>query len=291
MGARSFAILAGILLVLIVGSKSLYIVNQTERAILLRFGEVVDPDVGPGLHFMIPVVNSVRKFDGRVMTLDARPQDYLTLEKKRLIVDAFIKWRIKDVGKYYTATSGDEFRAGDVLLTRVENELRNQFGARTLNQVVSGEREELMEKVIQQLSQIAQNELGINVLDVRVKRVELPPEVSESVYQRMRTEREREARELRSRGKELAEGIRADADRQVTVVKANAFREAEETRGEGDASAASVYASAFNRDAEFYSFYRSLNAYKASFGGDSGDVLLLKPDSDFFKYLSKPTGP
>ncbi len=291
MKPRSMLVLVLLLLVFMVGSKSVYIISETERAVLLRFGEIVNDDVSPGLHFKVPFVNVVRKFDGRLLTLDARPQSFLTLEKKRLVVDAFIKWRIQDVGKYYTATSGDEFRAGDVLLTRVENELRNQFGARTLNQVVSGEREELMDQVIQQLSQVAQDELGINVLDVRVKRVELPAEVSESVYQRMRTEREREARELRSRGKELAEGIRADADRQVTVVKANAYREAEETRGEGDASAASVYANAFSRDPEFYSFYRSLTAYKASFGGEGGDVLLLKPDSDFFKYLSKPTGP
>ncbi|UTW11778.1 protease modulator HflC [Marinobacterium rhizophilum] len=291
MKPRSMLVLVLLLLVFMVGSKSVYIISETERAVLLRFGEIVNDDVSPGLHFKVPFVNVVRKFDGRLLTLDARPQSFLTLEKKRLVVDAFIKWRIQDVGKYYTATSGDEFRAGDVLLTRVENELRNQFGARTLNQVVSGEREELMDQVIQQLSQVAQDELGINVLDVRVKRVELPAEVSESVYQRMRTEREREARELRSRGKELAEGIRADADRQVTIVKANAYREAEETRGEGDASAANVYASAFSRDPEFYSFYRSLTAYKASFGGEGGDVLLLKPDSDFFKYLSKPTGP
>ena len=291
MKPRSMLVLVLLLLVFMVGSKSVYIISETERAVLLRFGEIVNNDVSPGLHFKVPFVNVVRKFDGRLLTLDARPQSFLTLEKKRLVVDAFIKWRIQDVGKYYTATSGDEFRAGDVLASRVENELRNQFGARTLNQVVSGEREELMTEVIQQLSQVAQDELGINVIDVRVKRVELPPEVSESVYQRMRTEREREARELRSRGKELAEGIRADADRQVTVVKANAYREAEETRGEGDASAANVYASAFNQDPEFYSFSRSLTAYKASFGGDGGDVLLLKPDSDFFKYLSKPTGP
>ena len=291
MKPRSMLVLVLLFLVFMVGSKSVYIISQTERGVLLRFGEIVNDDITPGLHFKVPFVNVVRKFDGRLLTLDARPQSFLTLEKKRLVVDAFIKWRIQDVGKYYTATSGDEFRAGDVLLTRVENELRNQFGARTLNQVVSGEREELMDRVIQQLSQIAQDELGINVIDVRVKRVELPPEVSESVYQRMRTEREREARELRSRGKELAEGIRADADRRVTVVKANAYREAEETRGEGDASAAGVYAAAFSRDPEFYSFYRSLNAYKASFGGAGGDVLLLKPDSDFFKYLSKPVAP
>lgn len=287
MGARSFAILAGILLVLIVGSKSLYIVNQTERAILLRFGEVVDPDVGPGLHFMIPVVNSVRKFDGRVMTLDARPQDYLTLEKKRLIVDSFLKWRISNVKNYYTATSGDEFRAGDLMASRVDNGLRNQFGQRTLHEVVSGEREELMVELRQSLSKITEEELGIEVIDIRVKRIDLPTEVSQSVYDRMRAEREREARELRSKGKELAEGIRADADRQKTVLLANAFREAETTRGEGDAAAASIYARAYNRDSEFYSFYRSLNAYKNTFE-NKGDVMLLEPESEFFKYLKNP---
>lgn len=287
MGARSFAILAGILLVLIVGSKSLYIVNQTERAILLRFGEVVDPDVGPGLHFMIPVVNSVRKFDGRVMTLDARPQDYLTLEKKRLIVDSFLKWRISNVKNYYTATSGDEFRAGDLMASRVDNGLRNQFGQRTLHEVVSGEREELMVELRQSLSKITEEELGIEVIDIRVKRIDLPTEVSQSVYDRMRAEREREARELRSKGKELAEGIRADADRQKTVLLANAFREAETTRGEGDAAAASIYARAYNRDSEFYSFYRSLNAYKTTFE-NKGDVMLLEPESEFFKYLKNP---
>ncbi len=287
MGARNFAILAGILLVLIVGSKSLYIVNQTERAILLRFGEVVDPDVGPGLHFMIPVVNSVRKFDGRVMTLDARPQDYLTLEKKRLIVDSFLKWRISNVKNYYTATSGDEFRAGDLMASRVDNGLRNQFGQRTLHEVVSGEREELMVELRQSLSKITEEELGIEVIDIRVKRIDLPTEVSQSVYDRMRAEREREARELRSKGKELAEGIRADADRQKTVLLANAFREAETTRGEGDAAAASIYARAYNRDSEFYSFYRSLNAYKTTFE-NKGDVMLLEPESEFFKYLKNP---
>ncbi|NVK40958.1 MAG: protease modulator HflC [Oceanospirillaceae bacterium] len=288
MKPKSMVVLVVLLLVFMVGSKSVYIVKETERAVMLRFGEIVNDDVKPGLHFKIPFVNTVRKFDGRVLTLDARPQSFLTLEKKRLVVDAFIKWRIENVGKYYTATSGDEFRAGDVLSSRVENELRNQFGARTLNQVVSGEREELMDEVIRQLSEVAQQELGINVIDVRVKRVELPAEVSESVYERMRTERQREARELRARGRELAEGIRADADRQVTVIKAEAYREAEEIRGEGDATAASVYSDAFSRDPEFYSFHRSLNAYRNSFGGEGGDVLLLDPSSEFFKYLSEP---
>jgi len=290
MKPKSMMALVVLLLLVMAGSKSVYIVKETERAVLLRFGEIVDDDVRPGLHFKIPFVNTVRKFDGRVLTLDARPQSFLTLEKKRLVVDAFIKWRIQNVGKYYTATSGDEFRAGDVLSTRVEDALRNQFGARTLNQVVSGEREELMEQVIKDLSKVAEEDLGINIVDVRVKRVELPAEVSDSVYQRMRTEREREASELRARGRELAEGIRADADRQVTVIKAEAYRQAEELRGEGDATAANVYADAFNRDPEFYSFYRSLNAYRESFGGDGGDVLLLDPGSDFFKYLSEPAG-
>lgn len=287
MKPRSMVMVILLFLVLLVASKSVYIVNQTERAVMLRFGEIVNDDVQPGLHFKIPFVNTVRKFDGRLLTLDARPQSFLTLEKKRLVVDAFIKWRIQNVGKYYTATSGDEFRAADVLSTRVENELRNQFGARTLTQVVSGEREELMDEVIKRLSAVAQKELGIDIVDVRVKRVELPVEVSDSVYQRMRTEREREARELRSRGKELAEGIRADADRQVRVIKADAYRQAEGVRGEGDAAAAKIYADAYSQDPEFYSFYRSLNAYKQSFGGN-GDVLLLDPKSDFFKYLSKP---
>ncbi len=289
MSARAFAILAGLLFVLIIGSKSLYIVKQTERAILLQFGEVVDPDVGPGLHFMIPLVNQVRKFDGRVQTLDARPQDYLTLEKKRLIVDSFLKWRISNVKSYYTATSGDEFRAGDIMASRVDTGLRNQFGQRTLNEVVSGEREELMVELRQSLSKITEEELGIEVIDIRVKRIDLPPEVSQSVYDRMRAEREREARELRSKGKELAEGIRADADRQKTVLLAEAFREAETLRGEGDAGAAAIYARAYNKDPEFYSFYRSLDAYKSTFGS-KGDVMVVEPDSEFFKYLKSATG-
>lgn len=276
-------VVAAVLAILV--SKSAYIIKETERAVKLRFGEIVEPDIQPGLHWKIPFVNTVRKFDARVLTLDSRPQAFLTIEKKRLIVDAFVKWQIKNVETYYTAASGDEFRASDLLLTRVENELRNQFGARTLNEVVSGERDEVMQVVIERLSKVAEAELGIRIIDVRVKRVELPPEVSNSVYERMRTEREREARELRSRGFELAEGIRADADRQKTVIEAKAYRESEEMRGEGDAQAAAIYAQAYTQDPEFYSFTRSLKAYSKSFTGE-GDVMLLKPDSEFFKYLS-----
>jgi len=284
MKPSSLFSVALVVVVLLVLSKSVFIIKETERGVKLQFGEVVDPDLRPGLHFKIPMVNTIRVFDARIQTLDTRPQPFLTLEKKRLIVDSYVKWRISDVEKYYTATSGDSFRASDLLSTRIETALRNEFGTRTLTEVVSGEREEVMDAVITTLSELTEAELGLAVVDVRVKRIDLPPEVSSSVYERMRTERERLARELRSRGKELAEGIRADADRQSTVILAEAYRDSEVIRGEGDAQAARIYADAYNRDAEFYSFYRSLMAYKESFGS-GGDVLLLKPDSEFFRYL------
>lgn len=289
MQSKSLVFIIVFAVLVLVGQSSLYIVKETERAVLLKFGEVSDADVSPGLHFKVPIMNKVRKFDSRVMTLDARPQAYLTLEKKRLIVDSFVKWRVSDVQKYYTATSGDEFTAAQLLSTRVDAALRNQFGERTVTEVVSGEREELMRDLIDTISPVAVDKLGVEIVDVRVKRIDLPQEVSESVYDRMRTEREREARELRSRGKELAEGIRADADRQKTVVVAEAYRESEQMRGEGDAIAASNYADAYSKNPEFYSFYRSLQAYRESFG-QNGDILVLKPDSDFFKYLGQPKG-
>ncbi|MGB0663767.1 MAG: protease modulator HflC [Pontibacterium sp.] len=271
----------------IIGMKSVYVVNETERGVLLKFGEIVNPDIEPGLHFKLPFVNQVRIFDGRMLTLDATPQSYLTLEKKTLIVDSFVKWRIDNVGKFYTATSGEERRAAQLLSDRVDTGLRNEFGSRTVTEVVSGEREELIQNLTSSLSKIAQEEFGIVVTDVRVKRIELPPDVSDSVYARMRTEREREARELRSRGKELAEGIRADADRQKTVIVAEAFRESELIRGEGDARATSIYADAYSRNAEFFSFHRSLQAYRESFA-TGGNMMVLEPDSDFFKYLAEP---
>jgi len=284
MKPSSLFSVALVVVVLLVVSKSVYIIKETERGVKLQFGEVVEPDLKPGLHFKIPMVNAIRVFDARIQTLDTRPQPFLTLEKKRLIVDSYVKWRISDVEKYYTATSGDSFRASDLLSTRIETSLRNEFGMRTLTEVVSGEREEVMDAVITTLSELTEAELGLSVVDVRVKRIDLPPEVSSSVYERMRTERERLARELRSRGNELAEGIRADADRQSTVIMAEAYRDSEVIRGEGDAEAARIYAEAYNRDAEFYSFVRSLTAYKESFGSGA-DVLLLKPDSEFFRYL------
>ncbi|KAA0874748.1 protease modulator HflC [Nitrincola tapanii] len=287
MKPNSVVVLIVALIAVWLVSESVYIVKETERAVKLRFGEIVEPDIQPGLHFKIPFVNTVRKFEARLITMDSRPQAFLTLEAKRLIVDSFIKWRIKDVERYYTATSGDENRANSLLASRIETNLRNQFGERTLNQVVSGEREELMDRVNRSLSQVAERELGIEIVDIRIKRIDLPTEVSASVYDRMRSERLRLARELRARGLELAEGIRADADRQRTVITANAFSAAEIIRGEGDAEAAAIYAQAFGQDPEFYSFFRSLNAYREAFRG-TGDVLVLEPNSEFFRYLKDP---
>ena len=287
MSGKSMTGVVIALLLLMVGFNSLYIIKETDRAVLLKFGEIVNADIEPGLHVMFPVINKVRKFDGRILTLDAQPQAYLTIEKKRLIVDSFIKWRVVDPQKYYTATSGDQYKAADLLFPNVDAGLRNQFGERTLTEVVSGERDELMVELVESLSAETKDELGIELIDIRVKKIDLPQEVSNSVYDRMRTEREREARELRSRGQELAEGIRADADRQKAVLEANAYREAQSQRGEGDALAARIYSEAYTQDSEFYSFYRSLNAYKTSFS-QQGDILVLKPDSEFFRYLGQP---
>jgi len=283
------SILIGLVGLVAIVSNALYVVNERERAVLLKFGEVVSTDIEPGLHFKIPIVNDVRRFESRLITLDSSPQRYLTAEKKALIVDSFVKWQVADAGKYYTATGGDEFSANSLLASRVDNGLRNKFGERTVYEVVSGERDALMAEITEELDGIALSELGIHVLDVRVKGIDLPPEVSNAVYTRMSTEREREARDHRSRGRELAEGIEADADRQKTVIEANAYREAEQIRGEGDAIAAEIYANAFNQDQEFYAFYRSISAYKSSFAGKE-DLLVIDPESDFFRYLKNPTG-
>ena len=265
-------------------NQSVYVVKETERAVKLEFGAVVEADVEPGLHFKIPIVNSVTKFDARILTLDAAPQSYLTSEKKALTVDSFVKWRVSDVEKYYTTTGGDEERLRRLLIQRVDAGLRNEFGSRTVNEVVSGERDELMDKLTLQLNSIALDELGVEVIDLRVKKIDLPPEVSDSVYNRMRTERERLAKELRAQGNEVAEKIRATADKEKTIILADAYRQAEEIKGNGDAIATSTYANAYSKDPEFYDFTRSLKAYQSTFGSKS-DILLINPDSDFFKYL------
>jgi membrane protease subunit HflC len=289
MGNRGFGILIVAALLILLAANSLFIVKQTERAVLLRFGEVVDADVPVGLHVKIPWVHSVRKFDGRIITLDAPPQRFLTVEKKPLDVDFYAKWRIKDTATFYTSTNGDEKRTGDLLAQRVNTGLRNQFGERTMHEVVSGERDLLMTELTANLNKIANKEFGIEVIDVRVKRIDLPAQVSESVFARMKSEREREAREHRSTGREQAEVIRAAADREKTVLEANAYRDAEKLRGEGDAAAAAIYAQAFGKDPEFYAFVRSLNAYRDSFS-ERSDLLVLDPGSEFFKYLNSSRG-
>jgi membrane protease subunit HflC len=285
MPVKTTISLGVVLLLILAATQCLYIVSERERAVLLRFGEVVEHNVQPGLHFKLPVVNKVRIFDGRLLTLDALPQRFLTQEKKAVIVDSFVKWRVAQVERFYTATSGDVGVAQRLLSSRVDTGLRNEFGGRSMHEVVSGERDELMAELTITLNKIAREELGIEVLDVRIKGIDLPPEVSSSVFSRMSTEREREAREHRAKGRELAEGISADADRQKVVIESEAYREAEQTRGEGDAIAAATYAEAYGRDPEFYSFYRSLTAYKKTFSSGS-DLLVLDPKSDFFKYLN-----
>jgi membrane protease subunit HflC len=280
-----FGVLAA--LVFIVLSNSLYVVKETERGVLLKFGEVVDPDLKPGLHIKVPFVNNVRLFDGRILTVDSNAERFFTQEKKALIVDSYAKFRVLDTATFYTATNGEEVRAAGLLSQRINDGLRNEVAVRTVQEVVSGERDELMDAITSRLSELAATELGVEVIDVRVKKIDLPPDVSDSVYRRMNAEREKEARELRSQGQELAEGIRAAADRQVTVIEANAFRESEIIRGEGDAESTRRYAEAYNQDPEFYAFVRSLRAYQETFQGGS-DMLLLQPDSQFFQYLRDP---
>lgn len=287
MGNRSvIALIVGVVAVVALWN-SFYIVSQTERAVLLRFGRVVEADVQPGLHMKIPYMNQVRRFDARLMTLDAPTQRFLTLEKKAVMVDAYAKWRVKDADRFYTATAGLKATADERLSRRLESGLRDQFGKRTLHEVVSGERDALMADITASLNRMADQELGIEVVDVRVKTIDLPKEVNRSVFERMSTEREREAREHRAKGNELAEGIRADADRQRRVLLAEAYRESEETRGDGDAQAAAIYAKAYTQDPDFYAFYRSLQAYKQGFSGKD-DVLVLDPSSDFFRFMERP---
>jgi membrane protease subunit HflC len=275
-----------LIVVLIVVNSTLYVVSEFERGVKLRFGKLIEADIQPGLHLKVPFVDDVRIFDARILTVDAQPASFFTIEKKRLIVDSYAKWRIANVETYYKATGGVESVAHNRLANRVNTGLRNQFGTRTLHEVVSGERDLLMKNITDDLNRTVLDSLGIEVVDVRVKRIDLPQEVSGPVFRRMTAEREKEARELRSTGKEKAEKIRASADRERTIELANAYRDAEELRGEGDAEAAKIYASAYQEDPEFYSFVRSLNAYKNAFS-NKGDIMLVEPDSDFFKYLKQ----
>jgi membrane protease subunit HflC len=286
---KLFLPLMVLLVVAVVVYASAFYVRQWEVALKLRLGEIVSSDYEPGLHFLVPVLNDVRKFDNRIQTFDTKTERFLTVEKKDVLVDSYVKWRIANVAQYFRATGGgNAARAERLLGERINTRLRDEFGKRTIQEVVSGERGEIMSLLTKDADERAA-ELGIEIIDVRVKKIDLPAEVSESVYQRMRAERERVARDLRARGAEAAERIRADADRQRTEIVADAYRESEVLRGEGEAKSAEIYANAFQKNAEFYSFWRSLGAYRSVFE-QGGDLMILDPNSDFFRYLTDPSG-
>jgi len=274
-------------LVLLLIWMSVFTVTEREKAILFKFGEIIGSDYEPGIHVKWPYpFNEVKKFDDRILTIDAAPKSFPTVEQKFLIVDSYVKWRIRNVETYFKATSGIENNAGELLYQVVNSGLRAEFGKRTIQEVIAGDRSEIMKLMVGEAGKKAET-LGIEVVDVRIKKIELPSEVSNSVYNRMRTGRELVAREFRSQGSEASERIRADADRQSTVTLADAYRDSEIIRGTGDAKATATYAKAFGKNREFYKFYRSLNAYKGNFS-NSSDVILLEPDSEYFKYFKNP---
>jgi membrane protease subunit HflC len=281
---RAFILMLALLLVALAGF-SLFTVAEWEKAIMFRLGEIREADFKPGLHVKIPFINNVRKFDGRLLTQDVEPERFLTVEKKNVIVDSFVMWRIADVKRYYKAVAGDERNARLRIEQVIKDGMRGEFSKRTINEVVSGERDVIMEELTKAANRQAQ-QIGIEIADVRIKRIDLPAEVSNSVYRRMQAERSRVAKEFRSRGFEESEKIRANADRQRQVLIAEAYREAEQIRGEGDAKAAEIYANAYGKNQEFYAFTRSLKAYQEAFQGGS-DVLLLEPDSEFFDYFDR----
>jgi membrane protease subunit HflC len=289
MNSPKTMLLAGIAAVsIILASTSLFIVQENETALLLRLGKIVDSDFKPGLHAKMPVIQSVQRFDKRLQTLDAKPEHFLTSEKKFVVVDSYIKWRIDDTAQYYRSTKGSMMNTSRLLGERINAALRDEFGKRTISDVISGERTQIMDELTRRADE-SSSDLGVEIVDVRIKRIDFPPEISNRVYERMRTERERVARELRAQGAEAAERIRADADRQKTEIIANAYRESEEIRGKGDAEASGIYAQAFSRDAEFYSFWRSLNAYRDVFSKGSS-MMVLDPDSPFFRYFRNGAG-
>ena len=285
MNSRIFLVLAAAVVVL--ASFSVFTVDERQKAIKFRLGEIVRSDYTPGIYLQMPFVNNVRKFDARIQSMDAAPARIITTEKKYVLVDSFVKWRIGNVEKFFLTIRGGDIRlANDTLQSIINRQLRDAFGERTIQAVVSGERQQVMDLLTQKLRTVSA-QYGIDIVDVRVKRVDFESDISESVFRQMRTERQRAAKEFRARGQAEAERIRAEADKQVTTMLAAAYREAEQIRGDGDAKAAEIYANAYSQDREFYSLYRSLNAYKAAFS-NKNDVILLQPDADFFKYFSNP---
>jgi membrane protease subunit HflC len=285
MSAKGSMGVIALLIVIFVGFGAVYRVDMRQKAIVFQFGEIVRSDDVPGLHFKVPFINNVQKFDARIQTMDAAPESYLTKEKKNLVVDSFVKWRISNAADYYTTLGGLKANAENRLAQRVNDALRQEFGKRSVPQVISGDRVEIMDLVRETTDQETKS-LGVEVVDVRLKRVDLDTTISIGVYQRMEAERSRVAKDLRARGAEAAEKIRADADRQRAIILAEARREAQQTKGEGDAKATAIYADAFTRDSEFYRMYRSLNAYRATFNSPD-NLLVIEPKSEFFRYFNQ----
>ncbi|MBC7780339.1 MAG: protease modulator HflC [Proteobacteria bacterium] len=283
-------LIAALLLVLVIFSMSVFVVDQRQSAIVLRLGTIAKVVEEPGLNFKIPLLDTVRFFDRRILTIDApEPERFQTSEKKNVLVDSFVKWRIVDVRQYFISVQGNEAAAVNRLSQTINSSLRSEFGSRTVNEVISGEREKLVQ-VMRERADTDARAIGVEVVDVRIKRVDFPQEVSESVYRRMEAERKRVANELRSTGSAEGEKIRADADRQREIILAEAFRDAQRVKGEGDARASATYTSAFQSNGEFFAFYRSLEAYKSSFAGRN-NVFVLEPNSEFFRYFRGPGSP
>ncbi len=289
MSGKNMIWVVVLVIIVAVGSSTVYYVDEREKAIVFQFGEIVRSKDTPGLHFKAPLINNVRYFDSRVQTMDSDPELYLTREKKNLVVDSFVKWRITNASDYYTRLGGLASNARNRLAQRVNDALRREFGNRSVQQVISGDRVEIMD-VVRQTTNEEIASLGIEVLDVRLKRVDLDPAISERVYQRMEAERSRVAKDLRARGAEAAERITADADRQRAIILAQAQQKAQEVKGQGDAEATMIYAEAFNRDQEFYRLYRSLNAYRNTFSSPD-NLLVIEPDSEFFRYFKQASPP
>ncbi|MGE5319040.1 MAG: protease modulator HflC [Hyphomicrobiaceae bacterium] len=287
MNKRLGPVLVALIVLLLVLSGSMFTVDQRQNALVFQLGEVVSVKTKPGLYFKLPLVQNVRYFDTRILTLDAaEPERFITSEKKNVLVDSYIKWRVIDAKQFYVSVGGDETRAQIRLGQTVNDGLRAEFGKRTIHDVVSGQRDEVMNLIRAKADQDARS-IGVQVVDVRIKRVDLPESVSENVYRRMEAERKQVANELRSTGAAEAEKIKADADRQKQVIVANAYRDAQRVKGEGDAKASAVYAAAYEKNPEFYAFYRSMQAYRDSFKSKS-DVMVLDPSADFFKYMKNP---
>ena len=283
---KVLSLVAVIVLLFIVANGAVYTVSEGQKAVVTRFGQVISYNDQPGLHFKTPFVETVQYFDGRVQTLDTEPETFLTIEKKSVVVDSYVKWRISNLLKFYVAVGGNALQARERLAQVVNSGLRNQFGKRTVQEVIAGDRSKIMHTITADTNRRAA-EYGIHVIDVRIDRIDLPKQVSESVYQRMRAERTRIAKALRADGAEAAEKIRAAADRQREIILADAYRQAQRIRGEGDARAAEIYARAYRVNPQFYAFYGSMNAYRKSFSSKH-DVMVVDPSAAFFKYLKNP---